>query len=298
MPANAAVQPEKPGADVIRTGLFGREILASRSPWLHESEGRAQALDLSYDLFDFSARGWNDKDLRAHLTDVQNAGYAGVNITHPFKQDVVPLLDALAPSAESVGAVNTLRFLDGKMVGHNTDVTGFAKNMRHGLPDAGLNQVVQFGAGGGGSATALALLSLGTKKLVLIEPDQSRSSALASRLKLAYPAAEIECRSDLNAPIADADGVVNATPIGMAAHPGTPLDPDRLHSGMWVADIVYFPLETALLQEARVRGCQTLDGRGMAVFQAADAFEIFTGAAADVERMLASFDAFSLDKAA
>jgi shikimate dehydrogenase len=89
--------------------------------------------------------------------------------------------------------------------------------------------------------------------------------------------------------VATADGIVNATPIGMANYPGTPVPAKLLRSGLWVADIVYFPLETELLRDARARGCRTMSGGGMAVFQAADAFRLFTGQEPDCERMLKHF---------
>jgi shikimate dehydrogenase len=280
------------GVKSFRTGLLGREILASRSPWIHQQEAAAQGIDLSYQLFDFTAAGWGDEHLSKQLEALRAEGFAGLNVTHPFKQMVIPFLDELSTSAANVGAVNTVRFADGKSIGHNTDVSGFADSVRRGLVGADLNRVVQFGAGGGGSATAFALLSLGVSTLMLVDADQNRRTDLAERLALAYPAATILAASPAEAQLSGFDGVVNATPMGMAAHPGMAVDPDLLSESMWVADIVYFPLETALLKAAHAKGCRVLDGRGMAVFQAADAFEIFTGKEPDRQRMLASFDAF------
>jgi shikimate dehydrogenase len=288
----------KVGAGFIRTGLLGRGIMASRSPWMHEQEAGAQSLCLTYELFDFTERAWSDDNLERHLKDIQESDFAGVNVTYPFKQEIIPLLDELAPSAQHVGAVNTVRFADGKRIGHNTDVTGFADSLRVGLPNASFGKVVQFGAGGAGSATAQALLDLGVKELILVDPDGAKAAQLNAWLTSTNQAARISCAPIGEAPFEAADGVVNATPIGMVAHPGTPFDPAWLCAAMWVADIVYFPLETRLLSEARARGCQTLDGRRMAVYQAATAFDIFTGMHADRDRMLASFDAFPFPKAA
>jgi shikimate dehydrogenase len=282
------------GAETIRTGLLGREILASRSPWLHQQEARALGIDLTYELFDFTARDWPDGDLGPLLTALKADGFAGVNITHPFKQAVIAHLDGLAASAERLGAVNTVHFSEAGMIGHNTDVSGFADSVRLGLEGALLGRVVQFGAGGAGSATAHALLSLGVSSLTLIDSDAKRCEALAARLVASYPEASISTGGTYAETLASVDGVVNATPIGMAAHPGTPFNPEWLRAGQWVADIVYFPLETALLTSARNRGCRTLSGKGMAVFQAADAFDIFTGFDADRVRMLDSFDAFAI----
>ncbi len=283
----------KTGAGAIRTGLLGREILASRSPWLHQEEAKAHGLNLRYELFDFSQRQWSDDTLGARLAALKSEGLAGVNITHPFKQQVIAHLDGLAPSAAQVGAVNTVSFSEAGMIGHNTDVTGFAESVRQGLAGSRLGHVVQFGAGGAGSATAHALLSLGVSGLTLVDSDEARLATLIACLARAYPDALVTHGTANPGMIAAADGIVNATPVGMARHPGTPFDPDWLGSTQWIADIVYFPLETLLLKEAKARGCRTLSGKGMAVFQAADAFDIFTGRAADRNRMLESFDAFA-----
>ncbi len=276
----------------VQAGLVGRNILASRSPWLHEQEALAQDIPLDYTLFDFSARGWAHVDVLRLLYAAQMAGFAGLNITHPFKQLVLAYLDELAPSAAKVGAVNTVRFQAGRRIGHNTDVTGFAQSVERGLPGQSLESVIQFGAGGGGAATAHALLGLGVRHLTLVDTANARRDQLAAQLHTQYPGADIQSKQDAPASFEGIDGVVNATPVGMASYPGTPFRTDLLSARQWVADIVYFPLETQLLQDARKLGCATLEGRGMAVFQAADAFDIFTGRLANRERMLASFDVF------
>lgn len=299
MPQNIAMT-DKFGGKLL-TGLVGQNILASRSPWLHEQEAAAQGLHLTYVLFDFASRKWTSADLPRLLDAAQTVGFSGLNITHPFKQDIIPLLDDLAPSARKVGAVNTVHFTAKGRVGHNTDVTGFGQSVKLGLPGAKLDRIVQFGAGGGGSATAHALLDLGARELVLVDADAARRDKLARQLAEEFPSAVVTQTGDGNAIVSTADGIVNATPVGMAAYPGTPFDTGLLSPAQWVADIVYFPLQTQLLSEASARGCATLAGSGMAVFQAADAFDIFTGRTADRARMLQSFDAFaasSLDRAA
>lgn len=275
----------------VRVGLLGREILASRSPWLHEQEASAQGFALTYELFDFSARGLRDEDLPDVLERVEREGFAGVNVTYPFKQRVLPLLTGLSPGAERVGAVNTVRFAPGTRTGFNTDVTGFAEAVRMGLAGASIANVAQAGAGGGGSATAAALLELGTRRLAIIDPDAVRADELVVRLRAAFPDREVAPADDWREALRGADGIVNATPMGMTKLPGTAVPADLIELRHWVADIVYFPLETELLRVARAKGCRVLDGSAMAVGQAADAFEIFTGRRADRERMLASFHA-------
>jgi shikimate dehydrogenase len=280
-------------SEPVRVGLVGCEILASRSPWLHEREAAAQGLALTYELFDFTARGWRDDDLPACLERLAADGYAGVNVTYPFKQRVLPLVTALSQDAERVGAVNTLRFEPGgRLAGFNTDVAGFAEGLRVGLRGAVLASVVQAGAGGGGSATAVALLDAGTRRLTLFDSDAARAEALAARLAAAFPERHVRVGDHWADALRGADGIVNATPVGMAKLPGSAVPLELIEPRHWVADIVYFPLETELLRAARVRGCRVLDGAAMAVGQAAAAFEVFTGRPADRGRMAESFRAF------
>ena len=281
----------------IQTGLIGRHIAASRSPWMHEQEARAQGLALTYTLFDFSAMGRDESYLCTQLTTAAALGFAGVNITYPYKQAVIECLDELSSGAARVGAVNTVKFTNGKLIGHNTDVVGFAESIRNGLPGAPLGRVLQLGAGGGGAATAQALLELGAERLIICDMDRQRAAALVAKLEESFGPGRTETTVEPVEVIADVDGLVNATPLGMAASPQSPIDTSMLTQQQWVADIVYFPLETELLRGARARGCRTLDGSRMAVYQAAAAFEIFTGRGADRARMLRSFVDYSASDA-
>jgi len=279
--------------DTVQTGLIGRHIGASRSPWMHEQEGRAQGLALTYTLFDFAVMGRDESHLCAQLTAAADRGFAGVNVTYPYKQAVIDCLDELSAGAARIGAVNTVKFANGKLVGHNTDVLGFAEGVRTGLPGATLGRVLQLGAGGGGAATAQALLELGANTLIVCDTDGERAAALVAKLRQDFGPGRAETTADPESVIGSVDGLVNATPLGMAASPQSPLDTSLLARRQWVADIVYFPLETELLRGARARGCRTLDGSRMAVYQAAAAFEIFTGHGADRARMLRSFVEYS-----
>jgi shikimate dehydrogenase len=274
------------------TGLAGRDILASRSPWMHEREADAQGIRLTYTLFDFNARQWDDHQLSSLIEAAERVGFAGLNITFPFKQAVIPFLDELSDVARRIGAVNTISFAGGQRTGHNTDVSGFAESFRSGLPGAAIDRVVQIGCGGAGAATSHALLECGVKQLALFDQDEAKRQALASKLRQTFGGDRVDTPENLADVMARADGVVNATPMGMAAYPGLPLPAALLDHRHWVADIVYFPLETTLLREARLKGCQILDGSGMAVHQAAAAFEIFTGCLVDRARMLRSFVEF------
>ncbi len=271
------------------TGLIGRDIQASRSPRIHECEADAQGVRLIYSLFDFARANMTEADLPRVLAAVQLAGFAGVNVTHPYKQAVTECLDELTNEASEVGAVNTVAFRDGKSVGHNTDAIGFAKSLEQDLEDVARNRVLQLGAGGAGAATAHALLSLGVGHLAIRDPDSDRLAGLIGALSERYGADRVSTSMDAGESVASSDGLVNATPVGMDKHPGMPVSRTALRPDLWVADIIYFPLETELLAAARQTGCRTMNGSGMVVYQAAAAFEFFTGLTADVQRMQQSF---------
>ncbi|MBR0666545.1 shikimate dehydrogenase [Roseomonas hellenica] len=277
----------------VLAGLIGAGIGASLTPAMHEREGAAQGLRLIYRRIDLATLGLGPAALEELLVAAQRFGFAGLNITHPCKQAVIPLLDALSPDARAIGAVNTVVLRDGKRIGHNTDVSGFAEGFRRGLPEVARRQVVQLGAGGAGAAVAHALLGLGVERLVLFDVEPIRAAALASDLAARFGAGRAVTAADLVIAMAEADGLVNCTPIGMAKYPGLPLPATLLRPALWVAEIVYFPLETELLRHARERGCRTLDGGGMAVFQAVGAFRLFTGIEPDAVRMQDHFKALT-----
>jgi shikimate dehydrogenase len=270
-------------------GLIGSGLGASLTPAMHEREGAAQGLRAIYRRLDLAELGLDVGALEELLVAAQRLGFAGLNVTHPCKQAVIPLLDALSEEARLLGAVNTVVLRDGRRIGHNTDWSGFAEGFRRGLPDAARRQVVQLGAGGAGAAVAHALLVLGVQRLSVFDTDAGRAAALAASLSARFGAGRAAAGEDLAAAMAAADGLVNCTPVGMATYPGLPLPAERLRPALWVAEIIYFPLETALLREARALGCRTLDGGGMAVFQAAGAFRLFTGIEPDAGRMLRHF---------
>jgi quinate/shikimate dehydrogenase (NAD+) len=273
----------------VLVGLVGTGIQASRTPSLHEREGAEQGLRYIYKLIDLETLGLNASALPAILNAAQQFGFAGLNVTHPCKQSVIPLLDELSPDAAALGAVNTVVLKDGRRVGHNTDWWGFAESFQRELPDVRRDRVVQFGAGGAGAAVAHALLTLGVGEVVLVDTDQARAQQLVEDLRKRFGASRASTSGDLALTMADADGMVNTTPLGMAKYPGMAVPSELLRSDLWVADIVYFPLETELLRQARARGCRTMSGGGMAVFQAVGAFRLFTGREPDAGRMLQHF---------
>lgn len=278
--------------DEVLVGLVGAGIGPSLSPALHE--GAAARLDLRYMYrrLDLERLGLGANDVPRLVRTAADLGFDGLNITHPGKQTVIAALDSLSADAAALNAVNTVVLRDGRLRGHNTDWSGFAGSLRHGLPDARLGHVVVLGAGGAGSAATYALARLGAERVTVVDADARRAADVQARLSTSFGAVRIE-HADIDklaVTLAEADGFVHATPTGMAGHPGLAVPTAALYPALWVADIVYRPLHTPLLAAARAAGCRTLDGGGMAVRQAADSFALFTGHEPDRELMQAHFD--------
>jgi shikimate dehydrogenase len=270
-----------------RVGLIGIGLELSLSPVLHETETAALGLDYRYEIFD----GGGDpgfSDVGAVLDTARSDGFRGVNITHPFKQDAVAHVDELSRDARVLGAVNTVVFDRGGAIGHNTDWYGFAHSITKNLGSVPRRTVVQFGAGGAGVAVAHALLRSGVERLALLDVDEERALAVGELLNIAHSRFAI-----VGGPVADAarwieeaDGIVNASPLGMPSHPGSAVPLHLLRGDFWVHDVVYMPLETVLMTAARDLGCLTVGGGDMLVFQAAEGIRLFTGVTPDSERML------------
>ena len=271
-------------------GLIGSGVGPSLTPELHMTEAAAQGLTYLYRTIDLHDRGLPPESVGSLVRHAQYLGYDGLNITHPCKQLVIPALDGLDPRASELNAVNTVVFGRQGAVGHNTDWSGFADSFRRDLGDVNKNRVVQLGGGGAGAAVAHAMLTLEAGQLSIFDLDTARAQHLAHKLRVRFGADRAAAVTDLTIAMATSDGLVHATPTGMARHPGLPLSPTLLRPAHWVAEIVYFPLETELVRVARARGCRTMNGSGMAVFQAAKAFRLFTGLEPDVERMQLHFN--------
>ncbi len=278
-PSVAALSPK------MLLGLIGAGIQQSLTPALQEEEARHHCLRLHYQLIDLDrSMGPPQAQLPTLIAAARLMDFAGLNVTYPCKQAVIPLLDHLSDEAAAMGAVNTLVIRDGIAVGHNTDGWGWAWGFRRALPQADLSCVVLLGAGGAGSAIAHAVLGLGADRLRLVDSDLPRAQALADALNARHgPRVEVHAAAASAMP--GATGLVHATPTGMAKLPGLPLDASLLRPSLWVSEIVYFPLETELLRTAREAGCAVVDGGTMAVGQAVGAFELFTGLRADPARM-------------
>jgi shikimate dehydrogenase len=277
--------------DTLLLGLIGSGIGASRSPAMHEGEAAAHGLRCIYQLVDLTQLGLAADALPDLITAAERMGFAGLNITHPCKQSVIPLLTSLSDDARAIGSVNTVVFGAGSRVGHNTDWRGFRRSLVEQLPGAALHRIVQLGAGGAGAATAYAALDLGARELIIVDTIHERARLLADRMAATFSRdVRAVIAGDLGDALRGADGLIHATPAGMSGHQGLALSATLLRADLWVADVVYFPLMTELLRAARRVGCRTLDGGGMAVYQAAEAFRLFTGLPADASRMRGYFE--------
>ncbi|MCQ2006374.1 shikimate dehydrogenase [Rhizobium sp. NRK18] len=272
----------------VLAGLIGSGIQLSRTPAMHEAEGAAHGLRYVYRLFDTDRMGTTPPPLADLVRAAELSGFAGLNITYPYKIEVIDHLDALSDNAQAIGAVNTVVFRDGKRFGHNTDLWGFGESFTQNFAGSAKDRVLQIGAGGAGVATAFAMMQRGVGHLVICDTSAARAESLASAIAARHGDGSISVITN----IADAgavDGVVNATPVGMAKLPGSPFPLDRLTASMWVSDVIYFPLETELVLAARAKGCKAVGGSDMAVFQAIRAFELFSGVKADPQRMRQTF---------
>lgn len=288
--ARAAITPERTDAQApaqpFLLGLIGSPIRSSAAPFMHEAAAEALGLRAHYRLIDVA--GADEKALRAMLDGVRLLGFSGVNVTFPYKEAVVPLLDALSATAAAIGAANTVVVRDGKLTGHNTDSSGFALAFKAVLGPPGDAPVALIGAGGVGRAIAFALVQLGARALNIFDSNTAKAQALAASLGARMT---VRVCHDVAEVLAGAGGVINGTPIGMLPSRDTPVPAELLRPEMFVADAVYTPLWTPLLQAARAAGCRVMTGRELCIDQAVDAFRLFTGFEPSRERIGAAFDA-------
>ncbi|MBV9064751.1 MAG: shikimate dehydrogenase, partial [Methylobacteriaceae bacterium] len=260
-------------------------IAHSASAAMHEQAAAALGLRCHYQFIEVAGAG--RAELLTLIEGVRRLGFAGVNITFPYKEAIIAVLDELAPTAAAVGAVNTVVVKDQRLVGNNTDTTGFERAVTP-LLTGPENAVAVIGAGGVGKAIAFALSNLNVSEIRIFDSDPARSVKLGSLLPEHN---NIRIAKNLEEAVSGATGVVNATPVGMLPNKDSPVPVALLHSGLWVADAVYYPLITPLLAAARASGARTMTGRELAIHQAAHAFELFTGFVPSIDVMGRAFDA-------
>jgi shikimate dehydrogenase len=286
-------------------GLIGANIQGSMSPALFTDAFASADIDGYYHLIDTDTLA--GRRLPELFQSIKALGFAGANITYPLKQEIIALLDVVDPESAQVGAVNTVAIApDGRTKGYNFDRRGWRNSFAasFGADAATDATVVQIGAGGAGRAVAYALMDLGVATLVLHDLDAVRAEALKSEISAYYGQSRCRLTNNLEGDIARADGVVNATQVGMKGFPGNPVPVAALKAQHWAADVIYTPMQTAFLNAAAAKGARVLNGAGMCVYQAAEAFRLFTGVAPDIARLHRAFatavavrDAFAVSAA-
>jgi len=263
---------------VIRLGLIGDNIAASKAPELHRIAARMYGLDLTYELL-------VPHDLNLNFDAVfdraRDQGYRGLNITYPYKEKVVPRLKIDDPSVRSIGACNTVVFGPPQPAGANTDYTGFIAAFRNSFGTASPGVVAVAGNGGVGKAIGFALVRLGAKALRLFDRDRAKAENLARALATFYPGINVTVTASIEQASDGADGLVNGTPLGMVGHGGSAFPETVLNRQQWAFDAVYTPIDTPFLLGSRKAGLAVMSGYELYFHQGVDAFRIFTGCEID-----------------
>ena len=274
----------------LKLGLIGTGIGRSRAPELHRLAGRICGIELGYELIDLASAPADAFD--ATLEACRAQGYRGVNVTHPYKERALAQVHVDSDSVRRLGAVNTVLFgdKDRPMRGFNTDYTGFMKAFAARFPGAPPGRVAIIGAGGVGRAIAFGLVALGARAIRLFDEDAQRCARLAESLRENAFVDVIVCER-IEQASAGADGLVNATPVGMHKYPGTPLPGELIGAQSWAFDAVYTPAETRFLRDARSAGLEVLGGYELFFHQGVDAFGLFTGVDPDEQKLRDALDA-------
>lgn len=262
----------------LRLGLIGDKIQRSRSPELHRLAGRLSGIEVTYESLIPPELGETFDDV---LAACDHRGFRGVNITYPYKERVLEHVASPPRDLAALGACNTVLFEGTELCGFNTDFSGFASAFLHRFGKASPGVVAMAGAGGVGKAIAFALARLGASELRLCDPDEGRARQLAQALGPAATGMYISIAGDIATAAEGADGIVNATPLGMDGVGGNAIPASALPGRRWAFDAVYTPEWTGFLREARAAGVDVMTGFDLFLFQGIDAFRIFSGFAVD-----------------
>ncbi len=275
-----------------RAGVIGHPLGHSKSPAIFNAAFRVAGIDATYEAWDTPP-----DVLEGRVNALRGADYLGANVTIPHKEAVIPFLDAVAGAAEKARAVNAVVHEDGRLVGHNTDVAGFARALRE---DAGFEargrRTMLLGSGGAARAVALALIEAGASLIFVVARQPKKIDAMVRALKPVTPTgttitwAYWSDGSFLRS-LCEADLIVNCTPVGVAGSETdgqSPLPAELIEPKVTVFDLVYNPVETPLVAAARSRGARAVSGLGMLVYQAGESFRLWTGRDADTDAMFAA----------
>ncbi|RXT14787.1 shikimate dehydrogenase [Ammoniphilus sp. CFH 90114] len=266
----------------VMTGLFGNPVSQSMSPDMHNAAFKYLELNYAYAAFAISK-----ENLPEAVRGIRALGFRGINVTIPHKVEVMKYLDEIDDEAREIGAVNTIVNQDGRLIGYNTDGQGFVLSL---LEETGVQlkgkRVLMIGAGGAARAVAVSLARHGVQQIVVANRSQEKAEELAAHLKKHTDASAIQL-NDLNAQqFAETDLLINTTSIGMYPEVDVlPIPGEYLHKGLLVSDLIYNPLETKLLKEAKMIGAKTHNGMGMFIQQGALAFALWTQCDAPIDVM-------------
>ncbi|SFK05931.1 shikimate dehydrogenase [Brevibacillus centrosporus] len=262
-------------------GLFGHPVSHSQSPMMQNAAFSETGLGYAYAAFDVEPDNLEDA-----VAGIRALGLKGINVTIPHKVAIMPMLDEIDPLAKRIGAVNTVVIEDGRLIGYNTDGMGYVRSL---VEETGIELeqqiVTMVGAGGAARAVAFTLAEKGVKEIRIINRSLERATLLAESLKSIVSTRIVEQGEGKEA-IADASLLINTTSIGMLPNVNEmPVPKEWLHDQLTVSDLIYNPLETRLLAEAKAIGARVHSGVGMFVNQGALAFELWTGKKAPTEAM-------------
>ncbi len=269
----------------IRLGLIGDNIGASQAPRLHRLAGRQNGCTVIYDRLVPRER---DMGFDALFDHIAQSGYRGINVTYPYKEHAARRVQVDDRRVRAMGAVNTVLFDSGKARGYNTDYSGFISAYRHARGEALPGRVLLIGAGGVGRSLAFAAAELGAAELRLVDTDRGRAKALADAVGDVFPATVFCVGADAEGAASGADGLINATPVGMVGHDGTPLSSGAMRGATWAFDAVYTPVETRFLGHAQAAGLETISGYELFIGQGVDAWHLFSGLPLDETRLRAA----------
>lgn len=263
-------------------GLIGYPVKHSLSPLMHNAAFKALNLDASYELFELKPQ-----ELETFFKTLPQKNISGLNVTIPYKEQVLSFLDKIAEQAELIGAVNTIAVSTDKLEGFNTDGGGF---LRHLTDDLGFNpkgeNISVIGAGGAGKAVTVTLSKAGARRIFIYDIEKSKSEKLISHLKENFSNVEFKQANSIEGLDIKGSGLlVNATPIGMRESDPLIISPEFISKGLLVYDLIYNPKETKLLKLAKERGALVSNGIGMLLYQGILSFEIWTGKKAPKEIM-------------
>ena len=262
----------------VRLGLIGDNIARSRSPLLHVEAGRLCGLRVSYERLVPADMAL---PFEAVFERCRQSGFRGINVTYPYKEQVVPLVRIDAPEVSRIGACNTVLFPGSRAEGFNTDHSGFVAAYRCVFAAREPGTVAMAGAGGVGKAIAFALTALGCPRLRLYDPNTGRATALAQSIEAADAGMVVEVCGSIGKAADGADGLINCTPLGMAGQPETAVPAALMVGAAWAFDAVYTPVETQFLNNARAAGLEVMSGHELYFHQGVDAFRLFTGRQVD-----------------